>query len=389
MNIIVKKKSKKESREEKVLLKLIELYIKTGKPIGSNTLQEQGFEELSSATIRNYFAELEAEGFLKQPHSSGGRIPTSKGYRAFALSHLAHSEIDPEEEEKLQVLREGETKNLSAYLHKAAEVLSEISGYATFLSSVRFDHDFILDMKLVGIDSERVLCILITDFGQILTEILTHEKRLSSFTLKRMESYFQWRLKGAKEKEKPPLLPEEEVIAKEFYTEIMVRYLVRYSNYSNEEVHRTGFSRLLSYPEFNDPIALSTALSLFENTSQMRLLLNDCSVAGRLCFWIGSDLATYSTSSSSCSVIAIPYRINQRIAGAFGLLGPCRMPYHTLFALMRPFSEILSETLTKSLYKFKLSYRHPRTATSYLETKEWHIEGEQPYKLLEAKDIYE
>jgi len=66
------KKNKKATREHKVLLGLVELYLKTGKPIGSNTLKEHGFEDLSSATIRNYFAKLEEQGFLKQPHSSGG-----------------------------------------------------------------------------------------------------------------------------------------------------------------------------------------------------------------------------------------------------------------------------------------------------------------------------
>lgn len=386
MNELIKKRTKKEFREEKVLFGLIELFLKSGKPIGSNTLQENGFEDLSPATIRNYFAELEAGGYLKQSHTSGGRIPTSKAYRLYAQSHISHFDIDPEIDEQISVLKQGETKHLSAYLHNAAELLSEITGYATFLSSVRFDHDFILDIKLVSIDTTRILCVLVTDFGQILTETLSYEKRLSSFTLKRMESYFQWKLKGAIPKEKPQLLPEEENLAKEFYTEIMIRYLVRYSNYSDEEVYRTGFSKLINYPEFHDPIALASALALFENETQMRLLLNDCAKKGRLSFWVGSDLSNYSVTSSSCSVIAIPYRINQHEAGAIGILGPSRMPYKTLFGILQPFSQYISETVTKSLYKFKLSYRHPRSSTPYLESKEWVIDSDKSFKQLEAKE---
>lgn len=391
MNELIGKKSKKEFREEKVLFGLIELFLKTGKPIGSNTLQEHGFEDLSSATIRNYFAELETRGFLKQSHISGGRVPTSKALRFYASAHthqFAHQfEIDPEVEERLLVLKQGETKHLSAYLNNATELLSEITGYATFLNSVRFDHDFILDIKLLSIDNNRILAVLVTDFGQILTETLSYEKRLSSFTLKRMETYFQWKLKGGAPKEKPPLHAEEEHLAKEFYTEIMIRYLVRYSNYTDEEIYRTGFSKLIQYPEFHDPVALASALSLFENTSQMRLLLNDCARLGKLSFWIGSDLATYSVTSEGCSVIAIPYRINQQEAGTIGLLGPSRMPYKTLFGILHTFSEYVSETVTKSLYKFKLSYRQPRSSTPYLETKEWSIDREKPFKLLESKEI--
>lgn len=387
MNELVVKKSKKEFREERVLFGLIELFLKSGKPIGSQTLQESGFDDLSSATIRNYFAELENKGYLKQSHVSGGRIPTNKALRFYAQANLTEFTIDSEIEEELRVLKQGETKHLSAYLQNAAELLSELTGYATFLNSVRFDHDFILEMKVVGIDANRILFILITDFGQILTETLTYDKRLSTFTLKRMENYFQWKLKGGNAKEKPPLLAEEEHIAKEFYTEIMIRYLVRYSNYSDDDIYRTGFSKLIKYPEFQDPIALSSALSLFENVTQMRLLLSDSVKNGKLAFWIGSDLAHYSMASEGCSVLAIPYRIHQQEAGAIGLLGPSRMPYKNLFAILTTFADFLSETVTKSLYKFKLSYRQPRSPTSYLESKEWAIESDKSFKLLEIKEL--
>ncbi len=77
----------KQDRERKVLLGLVDYYIKTGKPVGSNTLKEVGFEELSSATIRNYFANLEEEGYLSQSHSSGGRIPTNLAYRTYAHAY--------------------------------------------------------------------------------------------------------------------------------------------------------------------------------------------------------------------------------------------------------------------------------------------------------------
>ncbi|MBI3901080.1 MAG: heat-inducible transcriptional repressor HrcA, partial [Chlamydiia bacterium] len=166
-------RSKKHSRELAVLLGLVELYLETGKPIGSNTLKEHGFDHLSSATIRNYFAELEKEGFLHQPHSSGGRIPTQEAFRLYAEEMLSQeASPTPEIDEKLQELTQENPKHLMRYLQKAAEILSDLSGYATFLTSVRFDHDFILEIKLLPIDEERLLSIMVTDFGQILTEVL-------------------------------------------------------------------------------------------------------------------------------------------------------------------------------------------------------------------------
>lgn len=377
--------SKKHTREFSVLLGLVDLYLETGKPIGSNTLKDHGFAHLSSATIRNYFVELENQGLLRQPHSSGGRIPTNEAFRIYAEEYLEDiSPVTPEIEEKFLELEQLNPKHLMRYLQMAAETVSSLTGYATFLTSVRFDHDFILEIKLVSIDQERVLSVMVTDFGQILTEILPIKQKLSSFGCKRVESYLQWRIKGGEQPENLTL--EEELLAQSIYNEIMVRYIVRYSNFSSEDVFRTGFSQLLAYPEFSDPLALTTGLSLFENTSHMRLLLNDCVRDGKLRCWIGKDLAPYASAAQGCSVIAIPYRVGQVHAGAIGILGPCRMPYRKLFSLLHYFSDYVSRSLTKSLIKFKLSFRKPRTASSYLMPNERSIGDKTSQKLLEIKD---
>lgn len=361
----MKKKSKKQSRAYHVLLGLVELYLETNKPIGSNTLKEHGFQELSSATIRNYFVELEKQGFLRQPHSSGGRIPTPEAFRLYASEVFSSPQLNPDIEEKIQGMELDESRNIATYLQKSAEKLSELTHYAVFLSSVRFDHDFILDIKLVGIDSDRLLCIMVTDFGQIFTEVLPLESKHSSFSLKRIESYIQWRIKGG---EKPSnLAREEQKCAQDYYNEIMVRYLVRYSNFSDEDIYRTGFSSLLSYPEFHDPVALATGLSLFENPAHMRLLLNDCVRDSSLRYWIGTDLSPYASSAQGCSVMAVPYRIGSTIAGAIGILGPCRMPYRALFGTLHFFADCMSKSLTKSLLKFKISFRQPRSTTPYIQ----------------------
>ncbi|HEY4831052.1 MAG TPA: heat-inducible transcriptional repressor HrcA [Waddliaceae bacterium] len=377
--------SKKHSRETLVLLGLVELYLETGKPIGSNTLKEHGFRHLSSATIRNYFVELENQGLLRQPHSSGGRIPTNDAFRIYA-SEILESPLSPisEVEEQLQELDQTTPRHLTRYLQMAAETLSGITGYATFLTSVRFDHDFILEIKLVGIDNERILCVILTDFGQILTEVLTIKQKLSSFACKRIESHLQWRLKGGDQPENLTL--EEEILSQTLYDEIMVRYIVRYSNFSGEDVFRTGFSQLLSYVEFSDPLALTTGLSLFENTSNMRLLLNDCVLDGKLRFWIGRDLAPYASAAQGCSVIAIPYHLGQIKAGAVGILGPCRMPYRKLFSTLHSFADSVSNSLTSSLLKFKLTFRQPRTSSPYLQDEERTIVDQTTKKLLEIKE---
>src|SRR3989338_10379321 len=96
------KRLPKTDREQAVLLGLIELYLKTGKPIGSHTLQENGFDSLSSATIRNYFGKMEEQGYLKQQHTSGGRIPTEKAFRLYADSYQSQGILEKAQEEALE-----------------------------------------------------------------------------------------------------------------------------------------------------------------------------------------------------------------------------------------------------------------------------------------------
>jgi len=355
MKSLIPRKPPKDKREKSVLLGLVELYLETGKPVGSNTLRENGFDSLSSATIRNYFSKLEEDGLLKQQHSSGGRIPTSSAYRLYAQTHLKSPLIDEKEHKLLRQNIQKETRELAIYLQSVAEKLSEATHCAVFLSAPRFDHDFVLDIKLVGVDSNRCLCVIITVFGQVMTELLYTEQKMSSLTLKRLENFFRWRLTGL---DKPTLSPDEETLATRFYNEVMMRHLVGSTHFTAEDIYKTGFSKLLAYPDFNDATALADGLGLFENEEALRLLLRECAKAEDLSCWIGGNL-------HACSALAIPYKINQSIAGSLAILGPNRIPYRKLFGILETASEAISQSLTRSLYKFKITFRHPE-AREYL-----------------------
>lgn len=382
MSKTIVKRVGKQDRERKVLLGLVEYYIQTGKPVGSNTLKETGFEDLSSATIRNYFAHLEEEGYLLQSHSSGGRIPTDLAYRTYAQAYIDQLDdnLDPS---LFASLRDFEGQGITAFLQQAAEKLSKVSHYAVFLSAPRFDHDFIVDFKLVLLDVSRCLCVMITDFGVIHTEVVHLPHKFSHFAVKRIEDYFNWRLKNHSHPE--AIEPEEEALGKMLYNEMMLRYIVGYSNFIDEDLYRTGFSRLLSYPEFQDATQLATGLGLFENGQSMRLLLREAKVMNKLRFWIGDDLSTYMSSSSSCSVIITSYCINHKAVGAVGLLGPTRLPYRTIFSLLHQFSNAISHALTRSIYKFKINYREPEQGALFLEKNERSLIGRSHLMLLEDK----
>lgn len=350
-------RSIKESRIYRVLLGLVAHYIENAKAVGSHTLKEAGFQNLSSATLRNYFSQLEEEGYLHQLHSSGGRIPTEKAYRLYAneifiarnwpsLSIPSHSSLS-----------KSQPREVARYLQEMAEALSNYTNTAVFLSAPRFEHDYITDIKVVPLDLYRCLIILITEFGIIQTATFNSAEKLTPSAAKKLESYFLWRLTGHGKPEN--LEKAEEELAQEFYNEAMVRYIVRYSNFLDEDLYRTGFSRLLCYPEYGDVTALSAGLALFEELHVMRLLLREVTSHRQMKFWIGEDIDLFKGVSVPSAVVAAPYYVHQTVVGSIGLLGPARIPYEKLFATLQRFASDISEALTLNVYKFKISIRQP------------------------------
>lgn len=359
-----KEKKAKRDKIESVLRGLIEYYLKTGKAVGSDTLRIAGFEEISSATIRNYFAELEQTGFLKQHHTSGGRVPTPAAFRWYAA--LCQEELEHEEMHESKATTIGEEysedmKEVALYLQRATESISEATGSAAFLSAPRFDQDFVTDIKLVSIDNSRALAILLTSFGQIYTEQLLVPHKISSFTLKRIEEYCLQRLKGS-DVAHAELTKEELELAIRFYQEAMTRYIVSYVNFTKEDLFRTGFSKLLRYPEFQEAESLTSSLSLFENQVALRALVRDSVKAEKTKVWIAEDLFCFLTGPANCAVISAPYSIAHKKVGALGIIGPMRMPYKHVIALVQAAAHDISQFLEKNLYRHKITFRTPQHA---------------------------
>jgi heat-inducible transcriptional repressor len=129
----------------------------------------------------------------------------------------------------------------------------------------------------------------------------------------------------------------------------------------SDEVYKAGFSKLLLYPEFHDPEILSNTLSLFENSSLIKPLFDETFTQEKTKFWIGDDLAAYISPPYYASLIAVPYQIGEKTVGVLATLGPDRLPYGKVFSILENAARYLSDNLTKSLYKFKLTYRKPKS----------------------------
>ena len=351
----VMRKTPKQDREIHILCGLVEHYIKTGAPVGSSALKETHFKDLSSATLRNYFAKLETSGFLRQEHSSGGRIPTDAAFKLFAMQALETGSVDKKEKAFFKSRLLGETREIASYLGYAADTVSEATGCAAFLSSPRFDQDLIRKIKLVKIDHNRCLAVIITDFGIVHTETVYTPETLTDESIESIESHFAARIEN---REMPPLDETLETFAKQLYSELMLRHIAGYANFHTDDLHKTGFSRILTYPEMQDATTLASGLAIFENPEEMRRLCREARDLSDLKFWIGNDLGQ-SGQSGECSVIAVPYCISGRPVGTIAILGPKRLPYAKLFALLREAAKNISENLTQNLIKHQIAFREP------------------------------
>ncbi len=354
MKLVVKKRLSKNERERAVMFGLVELFIKTNLPIGSCALKDHGFDFLSPATIRNYFAKLEKKGYLTQQHASGGRLPTAKAFKEYANAQIKKAQIPEKLDKMLCSELKTESKEIKSFLSCALETLSEATGHAAFISSPRFDQDFIRRLKLIYLEPHQLLYVIITDFGEIKTETIYSQKEISPSLLEKVEAFFLWRVNQA---QKPVFADNTEAkLIQRIYNEIMVRHVVGYANCHEVDIFRTGLALLLSYPEFDSAERLSQGLALLENKELMRQMLGKTT---ELKVYIGKDLSAFGLQEAGYCIIAIPYYINQMQAGSVAIIGPMRLNYRQIFGIMQAFSEYLSEALARSTCKYKITFRKP------------------------------
>ncbi len=353
--LALKKILTKKDKELSILLGLVELYIKTGSAIGSNSLKETSFDNMSSATIRNYFVKLEKQGYLAQQHSSGGRIPTIQAFKLYADKVNKKILLEKKEEKTLKEKLSNIDKKVTDYLNKSAELLSELTNCSIFQSSPRFDQDLINDVKLICIDTNKILYVLITDFGLIKTDTLYVNNKIDEKTLKLIEDFFLFRMNKKQEPQFPS--QKDKKLAQQLYNEVMVRYVVGYSSMHIEDIYKTGLSKLLNYDEFQDPLNLAESLSIFEDPEQMKNILQNAIKQNSLSYFIADDLEQFDIISNNCSIISVPYKVNDISIGAIAVLCPMRISYKKVFAILNTYAKHLSETLTKNIYKYKISFR--------------------------------
>lgn len=328
-------------RKKKILEAVISENIKKPQAISSKDLHEKYFLDVSSATIRNELMALEEMGYLFQPHTSSGRVPTTQGFKKYISELMPERELTPEEITQLKENFASKINGLEDLAGVVAESLSSITNYASVVYVNNFLPAVIENIKIVRIGETEALVIVVTDLGVI--------KDLSIDT-------------------DPNLTDEDLITAGRFITEVMCGKVITDLNITEIEqeikslAHKykklfmlviesitkrnqkpickvEGASKLLSQPEYTSPEKARNTLKLFENKEVLAPLIetgNDLEISIK----VGED------EKSDCSVVSATYKINGKNVGTAGIVGPVRMDYAKAVSVLKQVNNVIASEVS-------------------------------------------
>ena len=325
-----------DERKLKILQAIIRNYLETGEPVGSRTISKYTDLNLSSATIRNEMADLEELGYIVQPHTSAGRIPSDKGYRLYVDQMLAEKEekLDhaaQEVKEMHQMLLEKEDK-MESILKQMAKMLAVNTNYATLVTAPQVKGNKIKFLQLSRVDVGQLLATIVVEGNVIKNNMIHVEKSLDDETLLKLNILLNTNLNG---------LPIEDInlamitklkqqagIYDGIIAEVMDAVAAVIRENDDIEIYTSGANNIFKYPELSDNQRASELINTLEEKQMLTELVQD-SMADEnntgIQVYIGNE--TPVQTMKDCSVVTATYELEEGVKGTIGIIGPRRMDY--------------------------------------------------------------
>ena len=351
------------NRSRAILAAIIQEHLNTGEPVGSRTISER-FERaagLSSATIRNVMGELEDAGLVEQPHTSAGRIPTDQGYRFYVNHLLGAAEINREDREAidnfLQISLVGGPRSPEWLLERASQALSALSKNVGIVVSPAPSDNRLQHIEFLRLADHRILVLLVFVPNLIQHKIIRFEEDLSQSELERTARYLNGEFSGKSLRtirtEIIELMREDKALYDKLFRNAILLCEGSLSVPDNEtgEVYVDGTSNMLDQPAFTNTERMRDLFRAFEEKSRLVRILNECleqgvAASGPVHVSIGRE--NIRPFMQNCAVITTPYRFNPQDAqalGTLGLVGPVRMEYARMMALVEYTARLLEQLL--------------------------------------------
>ena len=349
-----------DQRKNDILEAIIEEYIHTGAPVGSELISRKLRQSVSSATIRNVMAELEEKGFLEQPHTSAGRVPTDRGYRYYVDSLMQQARLTPEEAQHLTDIARHNDHAIEQCFARVSELLSQLTHQAAFVVAPTVRQSRITHIQLVPVGPQRLLCTLVGQEATIASHILELSEPMSHDEAASLAHFLNTELSGVPAQELLVMLERRLLAVNDSFYHVIKRSLaILQTAFSTEPEMRLlidGAIYVFEQPEFRrDPAKayqLLRALDLrAELLQRMRADLSEVLehaqgglAVDEVFVRIGHEV--HIRGLEDCSYIFAPFGINRTIVGGLGVLGPRRMDYRRLQALVEGMAERVTRVLT-------------------------------------------
>ncbi len=335
-------------RQEKILNVIIRTYMQTGEPVGSRTISKVEEMNLSSATIRNEMADLEEMGYIVQPHTSAGRIPTDKGYRFYVDRLMLEKEQEVSEMKEFVLER---TEKMEQVLQNIAKLLATNTNYATLVSAPQARHGKVKFIQLSSVDEEQVLATIMLDGNLVQNKIIHTEEAIDAETMLKLNILLNGSLNGLSLEEINLVtiarLKEQAGIHSEVIGSVLDAVAESVQEDEDFEIYTSGTTNIFKYPELSDSQRASDLLGTFEEKEELKNLLSgiDEEPGTGIQVYIGNESPIQSMKD--CSVVTATYELGDGIHGMVGIVGPKRMDYGMVVDNLKNLKRQLDATFNK------------------------------------------
>lgn len=324
-------------RKTKILHAIIKNYLETGEPVGSRTISKYTDLNLSSATIRNEMADLEELGYIMQPHTSAGRIPSDKGYRWYVDMLMSQKEQEITEI-KGQMLEKAD--KMEELLKQVAKVLANNTNYATMISTPTYNGNKLKFIQLSQVDDHQLIVVIVMEGNIVKNQIVTLDEPLSNEALLKLNMLLNTSLNGTSLEQINlgviARLKEQAGI----HSGVMSSVLDAVANViqldDDMEIYTSGATNIFKYPELSDKQSAQEIISAFEEKQQLADLVTETLASEDshgIQVYIGDE--TPVKTMKDCSVVTATYELGEGMKGTIGIIGPKRMDYEHVMKTLK------------------------------------------------------
>lgn len=334
-----------DERKSKILQAIIRNYLETGEPVGSRTISKYTDLNLSSATIRNEMADLEEMGYILQPHTSAGRIPSDKGYRFYVDTLMETREREIVEMKEMLIERQDRMEQM---LQQMAKVVAQNTQYAAMISAPQTQGSKVKFVQLSRVDEGQLLAVIVVEGNVIRNNILTVREELSDETLLKLNILLNTNLTGMSLGEISlgmiTAMKQQAGIHSGIVGEVIEAVAEAVRADEDLEIYTSGTNNIFRYPELADQRRASELINTFEEKQMLGELLQDSlsdDGSTGIQVYIGEE--TPVKSMKDCSVVTATYQLGEGMKGTIGIVGPKRMDYEKVVGTLKTLQNKLDE----------------------------------------------